>query len=64
MMNDKLLTAEQVAEMLGFTVGTIYNLVSQGRIPYIKLSKRALRFRADEIDKWIKEKSQEERTTA
>ena len=58
MSDDNLLTVSQVAKKTGYSPGTIYNLVSQGRIPYKKLSRRALRFDPEEINKWIAEQTE------
>lgn len=53
-VEDRLLTVADVAEYLGLSVGTIYNKVSAGEIPHIRLG-RTLRFRLSEIDAWIAE---------
>jgi excisionase family DNA binding protein len=50
---ERLLTADEVADHLGFKTGTIYQKVSQGTIPYVKLG-RAVRFRLSEIEEWIR----------
>lgn len=51
---ERLLTADEIAEHLGFTKGTVYQKVSRGEIPYVKLG-RAVRFRLSEIEEWIEE---------
>ena len=56
-----LLTINTLAEKLGYSVGHIYNLVNQGKIPYKKLSRKALRFDAREIDDWINEQIEKTR---
>ncbi len=53
----KLLNIDELAEMLGVTKATIYSWTSQNKIPHIKLSKRLLKFREDEILKWIEDRS-------
>jgi excisionase family DNA binding protein len=35
--------------------GTLYALVSQGRIPHIRLGKRIVRFSAKALDAWLAE---------
>lgn len=55
--DDNLLTTAQVALKTGYAVRTIYNLVSAGKIPYKKLSKRAIRFDPKEIERWIEEQN-------
>ncbi len=54
MENDKrFLNIQELAVYLGLSRWTIYNLVSQRRIPFIPLSKRTLRFDREKIDKWM-----------
>lgn len=48
---------DELSEILGVTRATIYSWTSQNKIPYIKLSKRLLKFREKEIMDWIAEKS-------
>ena len=48
-----LLTVEEVALMLRYKVRTIYNMVSQRRIPFRKAG-RQLRFDLREIEAWTK----------
>jgi excisionase family DNA binding protein len=49
-----LLTAEEVAEMLGMGVDWIYEQARRGRIPVVRLG-RYLRFRRESIEKWLDE---------
>ncbi len=53
----KLLTPAEVAEMLSIAPITLYQMVHYGRIPAVKISARCLRFRAEDIQKWIAEKT-------
>jgi len=53
-----LLTVGDVAEMLGLSVGGVYRLVSQKRIPVTKLSARCIRFRRSDLDVWIQSLTQ------
>jgi len=48
-----LLTAAEVARLTGFAVGTIYHLVSQRRIPFVRISLRCVRFRRSDIEEWL-----------
>lgn len=57
----KLLTINQLAEKLSYSVGHLYNLVNRGEIPCVKLSRKALRFDPDEIDRWIAEQDEKTR---
>ncbi len=53
-----LLTAREVAERTRVSTGTLYHWVSQRRIPFVRLSRRCLRFREADIDRWITEMAQ------
>jgi excisionase family DNA binding protein len=53
MSSEALLTVRDVAELLGLSVGSVYHLISQKRIPVVKLSSRCVRFRRSDIDAWI-----------
>ncbi len=53
--DDRLLTAEQVAEILGYTdVASVYRLKREGRLTCYALTEKALRFRNSEIQSFIK----------
>jgi excisionase family DNA binding protein len=51
-MNDRLLTAAELAERLGFAPGTVVDWAEAGKIPGFKLGGR-LRFRLSEVDSWL-----------
>lgn len=51
---EKLLTAEQAAELLSLTVRTIYDLSRQGQLPSCKRGKR-LYFSSTELINWVKQ---------
>jgi excisionase family DNA binding protein len=53
----KLLDIVELSEILGVTKATIYSWTSQNKIPHIKLTKRLLKFREDEIMEWISQRS-------
>jgi excisionase family DNA binding protein len=55
-MTDNLLDVRQVAKLLGLAPGSIYQLISQSRIPVVRLSARCVRFRRCDIDRWIAER--------
>jgi excisionase family DNA binding protein len=50
---DKLLTINEVSELTGLAVGTLYHFVSEKRIPVVRLSKRCIRFRKVDLSDWI-----------
>ena len=53
-MEEKLLTAREVADKLGLKISTIYRWRWARRIPCVKVGA-ALRFRLSDIDRLIKE---------
>jgi excisionase family DNA binding protein len=52
-MADRLLTAREVAELLGVSVETVLRWARRGELPAIRLPGGALRFRVDELDAWL-----------
>ncbi len=54
---EKLLKIEDVAECLQLSVGTVYHLISQKRIPVVRISSRCVRFRREDIEKWVEERA-------
>lgn len=50
---DRLLTIRDVSEFTGLAVGTLYHLVSEGRIPVVRFSSRCIRFRVSALEKWF-----------
>jgi excisionase family DNA binding protein len=54
---ESLLTIREVSEITQLTVGTLYHLISQRRIPVVRLSSRCVRFRKSDIEAWLSEKS-------
>jgi excisionase family DNA binding protein len=49
---DRLLTARELAELLGFAAGTIVDWAERGEVPCFKLGGR-LRFRESEVVEWL-----------
>lgn len=45
----KLLTADEVAELLGLKLGTVRNMTSRRDLPCVHLGKRAVRYRLADI---------------
>ena len=52
---EKLLKIQDVAEAFGVAKGTVNHWCQKREIPFIRLPK-GIRFRADEIDAWLKRK--------
>jgi excisionase family DNA binding protein len=55
-MGNGLVNVKQVAVYLRMEKASVYHLVSQKRIPCIRLSSRCLRFRVSDIDDWLAQK--------
>lgn len=52
-MMKKLHTPETICEFLGIEKTTLYSWTSKGIIPFVKVNG-LLRFRENEIEKWLK----------
>jgi excisionase family DNA binding protein len=55
---DRLLNIVDAAKFLGLSVGGLYHLVSQHRVPVIRISARCIRFSRGALLKWLAELSQ------
>lgn len=53
-MAERLLTARELGEHLGFKAGTVVDWFEAGEIPGFKLGGR-LRFRLSEVEAWMEE---------
>ncbi len=53
-MENEFLTYKQASDLLQIQIGTLYSLVSQKRIPHIRISGRMVRFQKSEMESWIK----------
>ena len=53
-MNKRLLTIQETSEYMGLSVHTLYTMVSQRRIPYVKVG-RLTKFDVTLLDEWIKQ---------
>jgi nitrogen PTS system EIIA component len=49
---ERLLTARELAELLGFAAGTIVDWAERGELPAFKVGGR-LRFRESEVLEWL-----------
>ena len=54
-MNERLLTARQVADVLGFAPGTIVDWAEAGKIPSFRIGGR-LRFHPRDLEAWLEKK--------
>ena len=53
----RLLTAEDIAFMLSLKVQTVYTMARRGELEKVKLSRKCLRFRADDVERFIERKA-------
>jgi prophage regulatory protein len=53
---DKLLTPQQIADVLGVQKSTIYQWTHQGFIPHVKIG-RLVRFRSASVEQWVEKRS-------
>ena len=51
-VTERLLTARELAELLGFAAGTVVDWAERGQVPAFKLGGR-LRFRESEVEAWL-----------
>ena len=51
--SNDIMRIEEAADFLATSKGTLYHWVSQGRVPVIKISKRCIRFRRSDLEKWL-----------
>jgi len=58
----KLLTAEEMAEVLQVKLSTIYKWTHEGFVPHLKLGK-FVRFRESEVLAWLEKRSEKGRVT-
>lgn len=56
MLSRKLLTVKDVSGYTGLAPDTLYTMVSQRRIPYVKVG-RLVKFDLELLDKWIKQQT-------
>lgn len=54
-LDDRLLTADDVAELLRLPVSTIYDLARTGRLPHLRIG-RALRFSRCDLEAHLAER--------
>jgi excisionase family DNA binding protein len=54
-MSERLLTARELGELLGFAAGTVVDWAERGDIPVFKVGGR-LRFRESEVLEWLEQR--------
>jgi excisionase family DNA binding protein len=55
--NERLLTARELADMLGVSTETVLRWWRRGELPGIKLPGGAVRFRQSDIDRWLEQRA-------
>jgi len=50
----QLIAIHEAAKYIGISIHTLYTMVSQRRVPYVKVG-RLVKFNVELLDKWIKE---------
>ena len=50
----RLIAIKEAAEYTGLSVHTLYTMVSQRRVPHVKVG-RLVKFDVDLLDRWIKQ---------
>jgi excisionase family DNA binding protein len=53
MAEERLMTMEEVGNMIGVDRSTIYTWKRKGLLPHYKIGKRAVRFKQSEILQWV-----------
>jgi excisionase family DNA binding protein len=54
-VSDRLLTAREVADLLGVSAGALLRWTRAGDVPAVKLPSGAVRYRPEQIDAWLDE---------
>lgn len=52
-----LLTYADASSLLAIPRGTLFTWVSQGTIPHVRLGSRTVRFRRDQLERWLEERT-------
>ena len=52
-MNERLLTAVEVAELLAVPRTRVWSMSRRGEIPTVRIGPREVRYRPQDIDQWI-----------
>ena len=50
--NRRFLDVKEAAEYLGLAISTLYTMVSQRRVPFVKMGRRT-KFDRKELDRWV-----------
>jgi excisionase family DNA binding protein len=53
----RLISAADIAEFLGLKVQTVYTMARRGELQKVKLSRRCIRFRVVDVERFIERKA-------
>ena len=56
-VTSRLLTARDVADLLGVSAETVLRWTRRGELPAIRLPGGAIRYREDKVDGWLEERA-------
>ncbi len=56
-MTEPLLTARELAELLGVSTDTLLRWTRAGKVPALRLPGGAIRYRPDAIEAWLAERA-------
>ncbi|MBZ0154890.1 MAG: helix-turn-helix domain-containing protein [Alphaproteobacteria bacterium] len=62
-MAESLMTVEEVAHMLCVSKWTVYTWITKKKIPVLRISRRFVRFRREDIEAWLQSKKQDARAS-
>ena len=54
-MIEQLITAKQLAELLGTRTNTVYDLAAAGKLPSLRIPGVGRRFRVSEVERWLEQ---------
>lgn len=52
---EQLLTAKQLAQILGTRTNTVYDLAAAGKLPSLRIPGVGRRFRQSEVEAWLEQ---------
>jgi excisionase family DNA binding protein len=56
-VNGRLLTAREVADLLGVSAETVLRWTRRGELPAIRLPGGAIRYREHDLERWLEERA-------
>jgi len=54
--NSKWLTADDIGALVGLDPQTIYDYAKRGEIACLRLSRKVIRFRVPDVERWLSER--------